>query len=784
MVPDDRYRFLQEQDYPMNETVPITFEHDTSSVPEISQILRRTTGIILLLVALGLLVATALTSRALYKWEMETMNMVLVAAHSPAKLAVEAIDKRRGQSVTDGILMAKGIYSVTLIDDYGDVLGHSERAPPEIPFLLRMAHIFWPETNVQLKRKIVLYGDHQAELIIDVVLGTSDSGLVEANLLVLIFQAVLIAGVTALTVYLSTALPMINGLRALSAWVGTASLNKIPPLPEARAFKVLELYKNGAFIQKMLTNLFQQKQKISSTVRDLEVQIGLNEKHIRIINQILASTQQIGIHIDASGQSTIYNRDALILPVFAEISPTAFLSGSTALIEQLRKLKQVRSVTSSDNLKQQVQSRQNLLMDIDVALETGEIIQITGFELSKKEHALMISDQTHARAFAQENLQRQKLESLGVLTSGVAHDLNNILAIISGSLELELAKCTNAESRSNLRAAENALHHGSSVVKSLLRFSHKNTETVKAQNTTQIVEDLLLLIKGKIGGSVKIEAVMNEPDACVQVDRSGLANALLNLVINARDAMDGKGEIKITTRAATPNDDLPAGNEAKDFVVFEVSDTGPGVPENIRAHIFDPFFTTKGRDKGTGLGLSLVYNIAETFGGKLSCKNLPDAGAAFMIALPRSKQAQVLNDHRKAARKTQRASVSGNILLVEDEAQLSELSARYLTTLGHTVVIAASFKEFTEFLNSGAPFDLIITDLHLGDGTGFEVAKHAHQFPNPPPIILVSGNLNYGAFDESTQLFSGFLEKPYILSELQHLAASLLRKEPAPKADA
>ncbi len=750
-----------------------------ASVPPINRILRRTLLLVWLLVGIGLVATTILTSRALYRWEIETVNSVLLAADRPAMLAVESLDKRRGQSLTDGLLRSKGIFRVTLVDDFGDVLGQSERPPPAISPLLRLAHLFWPETTATILHDIEIHDGRQARLIVDVVLGTSDSGLVEASLLVLITQAVLIAVVTALSMHLMTTMPLINGLRVLSGWVGDASRGRIPPLPSARDFRFAELHDNASFIQRIMTNLLQQRQNLSNSVRNLELQIGLNEKYIRIINQILASTQMMAVHLDANGQVTVYNRDGAILPFFDALSPAVFRNGAAAFIDQLTALDQVSLVTPAGDLRNDVETPYRLLMDIDVTLENGRIIQFMGLELGEGEHALMISDQTQARVFAQDNFQRQKLESLGVLTSGVAHDLNNILAIISGSVEMELKRDLDRDSLNNLKAAESALQHGASVVRSLLRFSSKTPEQIQTYMAHEIVEDLLFLIKGKIGGEITVTAALETPEVSVRVNRSSLANALLNLVINARDAIDGKGQIHIILREAQPTDDLPTDGRATDFVVFEVRDDGPGIREDIRLRIMDPFFTTKNRDKGTGLGLTLVYSVAQSYGGKLSFANQVGAGAAFMIALPKVRQAQPQEIVQSVEQPVASAPKGGRILLVEDESHLAMLTTRYLEAHGHKVTSASSLTTAKPILKSAEGFDVIVTDLHLGDGTGFDVASQLHELPDPPPIILVSGNLQYGAFEQPTSMFAASLEKPFALSQLQALILELMHNAPA-----
>ena len=744
-----------------------------SPIPSVNRIFRLTSGLVAGLTVIVVAITVLLAGGALHRWEIETVNSVLIGANGPAELAVEYLDRTQAQKVTDGLLNATGIFSATLNDDFGEVLAHSERPPPPTSWVIDMLQGIWGESNLEMQRKIDVSSGRQGELSVKVMVGETAGNLIEPSLLAILLQAAMIIVLVSASIYWTTSLPLISGLRALSSWIRRAGKSDTVPLPSAENFRFAEIHDSARFIHSIIEDLLEQRHDLARTVTRLEEQISLNEQYIRIIQQILSVANRAALHISPTGDLTWYNRNAPILDCLSEVAAEKFGKDAQAFIDRLEAAEGVRSVTRRITRRMASGNDGQNLFDIDVELKDNRILHLIGIDLGDGGEALMISDETEARAFAQELFQRQKLESLGILASGIAHDMNNILAILSGTIELEQSRNPSPESKRSLDIAMAAVGQGRSVVRTLLTFLRKSRAEVSIENAAEILRDLQVLLKGRIGNEIRISSEIGVHDAYISVDRPRLTNALLNLVINARDAIDDKGPIRLTLREAGPDDDLPVGAARENFIVFTVEDDGPGIPENIRQRIMDPFFTTKPAEKGTGLGLTLAYNVAEEFGGKLSFRSEVGHGACFMIAVPRAPWDAVEAAEERGERPLVAPDQGRTVLLVDDEPDICEVGRTYLEGRGYRVTTATSVAQATLRLQADGPFDVVVTDLRLGDGSGVDIARLIRGGASGSRVILISGNMESERPNGTASLFDARLEKPFAWSELDLLIQNL-----------
>lgn len=754
------------------------------SVPSVNRIFRIVFALVVIISIFVMAVTAFVAAKALHQWELETINAVLVGAIGPAKLAVEYLDATQAQNVTDGLLVSPGIYSASLYSDFGEALAQSRRPPPDTSWVVALLQRIWGETTLEITRDIEVVSGRMGELTVNVLLGATRDKLIQASILAILFQAGLVIILVSWSIYWAATLPLVSGLRTLSDWIRRTGLDETAPLPQAKYFRFSEILDSGVFLRRTIQDLIRQRRDLALTVGQLEEQVALNERYIGIIQEILSVTNKTALHISPDGQLTWYNRNEPVLGFLSEISADELDNDQQAFFARLRETHEVRRVTHKTAQPTGGQAPGRHLFDIDVELRDDRILQLIGIDLGESGLALMISDETQARSFAQDLFQKHKLESLGILASGIAHDMNNILAIVAGAVELELTRDPSPETERDMQLVLAAVSQGTSVVRTLLTFSRKTKAEVKVENAADILRDLQVILKGRIGAKVRTTTRIELDDAYVSVDRPRLTNALLNLAINAGDAVGHEGHIRLTLREATPDDELPSDRaDWHDFIVFAVQDDGPGIPDDIRLRIMDPFFTTKPVDRGTGLGLTQAYNVVEEFDGKLSFRSEEHKGACFMIALPRCIENEKASGQRAALTQENAKEGRQSLLLVEDEAVLREIGQNFLEGKGYNVVAAASVAEAFAEIRSNDPFDIVITDLRLGDGTGADIAKVARSVAIDCTIVLMSGYMENGLSDEIADIVDAWLDKPFGWSELHQLLnglSSARRNSPRP----
>jgi PAS domain S-box-containing protein len=391
--------------------------------------------------------------------------------------------------------------------------------------------------------------------------------------------------------------------------------------------------------------------------------------------------------------------------------------------------------------------------------------------------AKVTRDLTEKREIEEQLRQSQKMEAVGQLTGGIAHDFNNLLTGISGSLEMMQMRLTQgraAEIDRYVLAAQGAVKRAASLTHRLLAFSRRQTLDPRPTNINRLLNGLEDLIQRTVGPSVRVEVVGVSGLWTTLVDANQLENAILNLSINARDAMPDGGALTIETankwldeRAARQHD-LPVGQ----YVSVCVTDTGIGMTPDVVAKAFDPFFTTKPLGQGTGLGLSMIYGFARQSGGHVRIYSEVGQGTTMCIYLPRHAGDALSDDEDRPPASSEPAGEGEVVLLVDDDPTIRMLAREVLTDAGYAVIEAPDGPSGLRILESNAKIDLLITDVGLPGGlNGRQVADAARTSRPDLKVLFITG------YAENAVVGGGRLEKGmFLLSkpfEMELLAARI-----------
>jgi signal transduction histidine kinase len=366
----------------------------------------------------------------------------------------------------------------------------------------------------------------------------------------------------------------------------------------------------------------------------------------------------------------------------------------------------------------------------------------------------------------------QKMESLGRLTGGVAHDFNNLLNVIQGSMDLLLLTNSDEAVRRRVTIAKSACARGAKLTSQLLAFARNQTLDLRPVSVGELFHNVVELAKPLLGSGVEILTSVGDGADLVAADGNQMEMALLNLAINARDAMEGKGILTFKSSATSEAPDMLL---VGDYVKIEVSDDGPGMSAEIAAKVFEPFFTTKGVGKGTGLGLSQVYGMAQQSGGAAFARSVEGAGATIEIWLRRA----VAETEQSLVNKSDARALDGlRVLLVEDDDLVRAGMADALASFGCLVRQASSGAEGMVELERERP-DILLTDYLMPGITGAELAANARLRYPGLPILVATGYADMGAI-EGTLGSNAILRKPFQLSQLASTVAYIVpKKQPA-----
>ncbi len=387
-------------------------------------------------------------------------------------------------------------------------------------------------------------------------------------------------------------------------------------------------------------------------------------------------------------------------------------------------------------------------------------------------------DNTERKKLEQQLLQVQKMESIGTLAGGIAHDFNNILAIILGFTGL-LSQQRDQSDRfqHSVDSISKAVQRGAHLVRQILTFARKTEVDVGPVSVNELIRDLAHMLEETFPKSIEIRTDLQRYLDPILGDQSQIHQALLNLAVNARDAMPSGGSLMIRTELVS-REDLEsrfASASVPAYVRISVQDTGHGMDEATRQRIFEPFFTTKDRGKGTGLGLSVVYGVATGHGGFIDVQSSPGHGSTFMLYLPSASAADLPRAEGREASLEIRGGTE-TVLLAEDEDALRHLATSALEANGYRVIAVVDGVEALEVFAARAnEIDLIVSDLGMPRLGGRETVLRARARRSDLPVIIVSGH--FDPEEKATLSADGienFLQKPYHMDDLLRIVRSAI----------
>ena len=436
------------------------------------------------------------------------------------------------------------------------------------------------------------------------------------------------------------------------------------------------------------------------------------------------------------------NEALLVLQGFIGVASTAVLLLDGALRERRRALEALTE--ARDELEQRVRAR-------TAALER-EIAE---------------------RRRAEETLhQAQKMEALGQLTGGIAHDFNNLLTVILGSLNLADALAAgNERLKRFLNASRRAAERGAGLTRDLLAFSRRQPLRAEVIDPAQRLVGACNLLRPSLQGEIQLEVDLPRDLSAIEVDPGQLELALLNVGLNARDAMPEGGTLTVSARNLRLDD--PAAGLVGAFVAISVSDTGVGMAPELQAKVFEPFFTTKELGKGSGLGLSQAYGFVTQSGGTIELESAPGKGTTVTFFLPAT--TALPKPAAAAADAPDAAPAHGTVLVVEDDADVADLAVQLIGDLGYAVRATPNARAALELLRQGEPIDLVFSDIMMPGGlNGVELGRAVRAHFPTVAVLLATGFSDAAAGAEA----QGFrlITKPYHAHELATALAALMRE--------
>jgi CheY-like chemotaxis protein len=371
------------------------------------------------------------------------------------------------------------------------------------------------------------------------------------------------------------------------------------------------------------------------------------------------------------------------------------------------------------------------------------------------------------------------MEAIGTLAGGIAHDFNNMLTIILGYSELIQSETDEQDPRSaDLAKIVQTATNGADLVRRLLTFSRKADVESEPLELNAEIERTRKLLERTLPKMIDIRLNLEAKLALIKADPIQMDQVLMNLAINARDAMPDGGKLIIETTNVTLDEDYCSthmGVMPGKYVMLSISDTGHGMNELTRARIFEPFFTTKDRDtaKGTGLGLAVVHGIVEQHGGHRVCESEPDKGSAFRIYFPAVHRVATPKDTVVNSLSHGRGET---LLLVDDEQFVRDLGTRILTKAGYKVITASNGKEALEIHGQArGEIKLVILDLLMPEMGGQECLRELHRTDPELKVVVASGFSSDTSVDESIELGArAFVSKPFKIEELLHQVRRIL----------
>ena len=416
------------------------------------------------------------------------------------------------------------------------------------------------------------------------------------------------------------------------------------------------------------------------------------------------------------------------------------------------------------------------------AKSAGTSPDCTHLEVEKQAHLFKASqDITHRKRLEEQLFQAQKMESVGRLAGGIAHDFNNMLSVILGYSELIRTQLPSDDPLvPDLMEIEKAATHSKETTRQLLAFSRKQIISPKYLDLNQVVQNTIATISHLIGEDIDIGFFPTVDVGKIEFDPSQLEQILINLAVNARDAMPTGGKLTIETMNITLDDAYCAGHIGStpgNYVMLAISDNGMGMTKETRTHIFEPFFTTKEPGKGSGLGLSTVYGIVKQNNGYITVYSEPEMGTTFKIYIPK------LMEKSSAFKKGDKVVYpkgSETVLLVEDDDLVRKMTAIMLKKLGYHVVVSESpLKAISLCRDSDNAIDLLLTDVVMPEMNGAALKEKIIAINPDIKVLFMSGYTSniiahHGVLEEGVE----FIQKPFNLKDLAEKVHNVIQSAP------
>ena len=371
------------------------------------------------------------------------------------------------------------------------------------------------------------------------------------------------------------------------------------------------------------------------------------------------------------------------------------------------------------------------------------LFEATSAELARQTQRL--EAETVARRAAEDSLRHaQKMEAIGQLTGGIAHDFNNLLTVVGGSLDLIRRDASDPQRTARLAdSAMTAIERCEKLIKQLLMFSRRQVMQPETVNPNQLIADFHELVGRSASENIQIETALSPVLYPARIDPGQFQAAILNLVVNAREAIQGRGKIVIETRNVELDTDYARANVGTipgSYVMIVVRDTGHGIPSDVLQRVFEPFFTTKEIGKGSGLGLSQVYGFAKESGGHVKIESQVGKGTEVTLFIPRSMETSAVTGVPDSLLPLRRTSAAEIVLVVEDDEPVLDMAVESLKELGYGVLVAHDATEALDILRGDRPIDILFSDVVMPGGmNGVQLAVEAARLRPQLKILLTSG---------------------------------------------
>ncbi len=657
-----------------------------------------------------------------------------------AAAAAFRLDEDLADYVTTGLAIAPEVSRAAIRDENGDLLASQENAEQARAPAWLQDLAYRDLSSIE----IPLYGQGRADLLVgSLVIEPDRNALANAFLASL---RTLVALDAAKAVFLALALSVLfySALtRPLLALV--ESVKQVSPGVDRKLANVQPLRSQ----EDELGNLVQSVDEQLLMFRQLLEERGALLKDLQLRDAALDAMDSGLLLVDTSSPAMpVVDENAAIADMLGQ--PAGSMMGRS-IIELFENVGPARS--EAGTLREFVASAMagpgtSAVYEFDAAdeqtrLYTVSIVPVQTGADEATHRAIIVNDVTRARETEEKLRHAQKMDALGKVAGGIAHDFNNTLAVMKGNLELaSLDFAGQPAVLEFLQPIARSVDRASELTGRLLRFSRKAPIHASNESVDLLIAQMRDMLARSLTPRIQIKLELDAADAEVRIDRGDFEDALLNLAVNARDAMPGGGTLTLRTWIETLTDDsdsLREGMAGGRFVCLQVADTGTGIEPAVQKRLFEPFFTTKEAQRGTGLGLSQVYGFVERSGGNIRLASTPGSGSEFTIFLPLSS-----GDSASTAATEPPQTLAGGdetILLVDDERDLLDTARRMLARLGYRVVATSSAAEaMALFAERADEIDLLLSDVVMPGGmNGYELADRLRAERPDLPVLMTSG---------------------------------------------